>query len=129
MKMKKQKIKLIEDLSYIDNIDDLETKIRQTKLALRIDEQAIKADFKSIPKEGIKSTLGSVVPFFAKTAIAEKSWNIVQTILSLLLHNPEKTKFKGVFDKNYIQSTLKQIGIFIGLNFVKSFLAKRQKKA
>ncbi len=83
---------------------------------------------KHIPAEGVKATFGNVVPFFAKTAIAEKTWNIVQSLVSLLLYNPEKKRFKGAFDKSYIQHTAKQIGIYVGLNLIKSFLAKRQRK-
>lgn len=126
---KTQKIQLTEDLSYIDNLDDLESKIRRTKFDMRMDERALKEGLKDIPAQGIKATFGSVVPFFAKTVVAEKTWNIVQTIVSLLLHNPEKKNFKGVFDKGYLQQTLKQIGVFVGINVVKSFLSKRQKKA
>ncbi|PZP52188.1 MAG: hypothetical protein DI598_01290 [Pseudopedobacter saltans] len=125
---KKQKIQLTEDLSYIDNLDDLESKIRQTKFALRSDERLLREGVKEIPRESIKATFGSVVPFFAKTVVAEKTWNVIQTIVSLVLNNPEKRNFKGVFDKDYLQQTLKQIGVFVGLNLVKSFMAKRQKK-
>ena len=126
---KKQKIQLTEDLSYIDNLDDLDSKIRATKLALRIDERLLLEGFKEIPSEAIKSTVGNVVPFFAKTVAAKKTWNIVQTLASLLLQNPGKQGLKGIFAKDNLQQTAKQMGIFIGLNIVKSFLAKRKSKA
>lgn len=126
---KKQKIQLTEDLSYIDNLDDLDSKIRATKLALRIDERLLLEGFKEIPSEAIKSTVGNVVPFFAKTVAAKKTWNIVQMLASLLLQHPGKQGLKGIFAKDNLQQTAKQMGIFIGLNIVKSFLAKRKSKA
>ncbi len=127
--MKKQKIRLSEDLSYIDNTDDLDSKIRATRMALRRDGKALAADFKQIPVEGIKSTFGNAVPFFAKTSTAEKTWNIIQSLVSLLVNNPAKKNFKGAFDKQYIQYTAKQIGIYLGLNLIKSWIAKRQNRA
>jgi|GEM_PF-7128667 len=128
METKTQKIKLTEDLSYIDNIDDLDAAIRRAKAAMRRDERFLKNNFKDIPAQSVKATFGNAVPFFAKTVAAENTWNVVKTIVSLLIHNPEKKNFKGLFDKNYLQQSLKQIGIYLGLNLVKSFLAKKQTK-
>lgn len=126
--MKKRKISLNADLSYIDNIDDLDRKIKETRAALRMDGDILKDNFKRIPVEGIKTAFGNVIPFFAKTASAEKTWNVFQSLVSLLVNNPEKQHFSGAFDKKYIQYTAKQIGIYLGLNLIKSWVAKRQKK-
>lgn len=124
----KQKISLNQDLSYIDTLDDLESKIKQTQAALRVDGNLLLRDLKLVPVETVKATFGRVTPFFAKTTRAEKTWNIIQTIVSLMIRNPEKENFKGVFDKRNLQSTLKQLGIFVGMNLVQSFIAKRQAK-
>ncbi|MFT4204570.1 MAG: hypothetical protein QM610_11750 [Chitinophagaceae bacterium] len=126
--MTKQKIKLVENLSYIDNIDDLHAKIRQTKAALRIDKKALLEGSKHIPAEGVKALFGNAMPFFAKTTTAEKTWNLVQSLVALFVLNPKKDDFEGAFDKRYIQHTAKQLGIYLGLNLVRSFIAKRQKK-
>ena len=130
MKLKKdEKLSLSEDLSHIDNIEDLESEIRRVKAAIQVDENILKAQLKSVPVEGIRTVFGNPMPFFAKTTVAERTWNIFKTVVALFLHKPGgQSGMKGIFTKENRQETIKQIGIFAGIELIKAILAKTKNK-
>lgn len=118
------------DLSHINNLEDIDLEIRQLKRRIKSSELSLKEDFKQIPKEAIKSSLGSITPFFKKAKAADQVFATVQTLIGGIVASFIEGKRSGGGFKKGLITTLRQLS-FLGtakaiINF---FGHKKAKKA
>lgn len=113
------------DLSYINNIKDLQKEIRQVKLRIQHREQDIAERFRQLPAEAFKAAIGKVVPLFLKNKVASKSFQFGRILLNLLFNkvSGQQEKDKG---KSKIMGAAKGLGLYAALKILFSILKKRK---
>ena len=116
------------DLSHINSLEDIDLEIRKVKRRIRERELDLKEDFKAIPKEAIKSSLGSVMPFFKKATVAEKAFSTVQTIAGGVVAAIIAGKKSGGGFKKGLATVLRQVSFLGTAKAVMQFFANRQQQ-
>jgi len=116
------------DLSHIDSLEDIDTEIRMLKRRIRATEAEIKTDFKHIPKEAVKASLGKFMPLFKKDSTADKAFNTVQTVVSGLVAAIIAGKKSGGGFKKGLAAVLRQVSFVGTAKAVMQFFANRQEK-
>jgi hypothetical protein len=123
-----QKIKLDQDLSFIDGTSDLDKEIRKVKAQIRLDEYALKRDLKLVPRESIRSLVGKPVPFFAKYSVADKTWNLAQVLISFWINNPFKKSKNNTNPLQSLLQSVKEVGVVTIFNGIKTYFQNKKKK-
>lgn len=115
------------DLSYINNMDDLDAEILRLKRHIKVQETEIKYDTTQIPKEALQASLSSVVPFFRKTKITDDSFNSIQVIVGGLVASIiAGKKHKGGFAKGIVE-TLRQVSFVGAMKAIIGLFDKKRK--
>jgi hypothetical protein len=97
------------DLSYIDNLEDLQAQIKSVKITVKQKEKDLEERWNRLPQETLKSTVGAVVPFFLNNTVAAKTFNIIKTAGSLFFSRSAKEKGNI---KETLFASAKQLGLF-----------------
>lgn len=111
-----------KNLSYINNLDDLQTEIRKLKSSVRQRETDLQQRWNALPKETMKATLGSVVPVFLNNTVADKTWGLVKGVGSILLGKSSGDKSKW---KHQLLSSAKSLGFITLLKTAYRFWMKK----
>lgn len=124
MKMNSQYYKE-QDLSSINNLQDLQKKIAALKLSIKMQELDLQERLKEIPKESMKAAAEAVLPAVVQKAVFTKSLRpFVQWGKSLLFSGK-----KGESDlKKPALSIAKAVGVFAGVKTLLSWIKKRKNK-
>lgn len=101
------------DLSHISNLEDIDHEIRMIKRRIKAREVEIKDDFKDVPREAVKASLGSVTPFFKKAKAADSIFSTVQTLVGGIVAAIIEGKRSGGGFKKGLGTTLRQLS-FLG---------------
>lgn len=119
------------DLSHINSLEDIDLEIRTVKRRIREREAALKEDFKSIPKEAVKASLGSVIPLFKKATVADKAFSTIQTVVGGLVAAIIAGKKSGGGFKKGLATVLRQLSFLGTAKAVMQFFAgwQAQKQA
>ncbi|QES90116.1 hypothetical protein E0W69_016145 [Rhizosphaericola mali] len=128
MEENNQKIKLDQDLSFIDGTSDLDQEIRKVKAQIRMDEYVLKRDLKLVPRESIRSLVGKPVPFFAKSSVADKTWNLLQVAIAFWVNNPFKKSKNTMNPLQSLLQSVKEVGVVTIFNGVKTYFQNKKKK-
>lgn len=129
MEANNQKIKLDQDLSFIDGTSDLDKEIRRVKAQIRLDEFVLKRDLKLVPRESIRTLVGKPVPFFAKSSVADKTWNLIQVALGFWINNPFKKSKSTLTPLQSLLQSVKEVGVVTIFNGVKDYFQNKKKKS
>ena len=113
------------DLSHINSLEDIDQEIRMLKRRIREREHELGEDFKKIPKEAVKASLGSFIPLFKKDTPAEKAFSTTQTVISGLIAAIVAGKKRGGFKKG-LAAVLSQLSFAGTARAVASYFANRQ---
>jgi|GEM_PF-1888262 len=116
------------DLSHINSLEDIDQEIRNLKRRIREREHELGEDFKKIPKEAVKASLGSFIPLFKKDTPAQKAFGTAQTIVSGLIAAFVAGKKGGGFKKG-LAAVLSQLSFAGTARAVASYFANRKSKA
>lgn len=114
------------DLSHVNSLEDIDLEIRKIKRRIRETESELKVDFKSIPKEALKASLGSVIPLFKKANAADKAFATIQTVVGGLVAAIIAGKKGGGGFKKGLGSVLRQLSFLGTAKAVMQFFANRQ---
>lgn len=101
------------DLSHISNLEDIDHEIKIIKRRIKSREAEIKNDFKDVPKEAVKASLGSITPFFKKAKAADSLFSTVQTLIGGIVAAIIEGKRSGGGFKKGLATTLRQLS-FLG---------------
>jgi len=116
------------DLSHIDSLEDIDMEIRALKRRIRQKEAELKEDFKSIPKEAVRASLGSVIPLFKKATVADKAFSTIQTVVSGVIAAIIAGKKSGGGFKKGLAEVFRQLSFLGTAKAVMQFFAGRQAK-
>jgi len=94
-----------KDLSYIHTLEELKATKAMVKLRVEEREADLKERLESLPRETIKATVGSVVPYFLSNKVASTSWQVAKGISGLIFRRKDASA-KSVF------SSAKKWGFF-----------------
>ncbi|MGF7233045.1 hypothetical protein [Arachidicoccus sp.] len=115
------------DLSFINNMDDLDAEILRLKRCIKARESEIKFDTTQIPKQALQASLSSVVPFFKKTKITDESFNSIQIIIGGIVASIiAGKKHKGGFTKGIVE-TLRQVSFLGAMKAIISLFDKKNR--
>lgn len=115
------------DLSYINNMDDLDAEILRLKRHIKVQEAEIKYNTTQIPKEALQASLSSVIAFFKKTKITDDSFNSIQIIMGGIIASIiAGRKHKGGFAKGIVE-TLRQVSFVGAIKAIISLFDKKKK--
>ena len=116
------------DLSHINSLEDIDMEIRMLKRRIRATEGEIKADFKQIPKEAVKASIGRIVPLFKKDTTADKAFTTIQTVVSGVVAAIIAGKKNGGGFKKGVAAVISQLSFLGTAKAVMQFFANRQGK-
>jgi hypothetical protein len=116
------------DLSHINSLEDIDQEIRMLKRRIRATEGEIKADFKAIPKEAVKASIGRIVPLFKKDTTADKAFTTIQTVVSGVVAAIIAGKKNGGGFKKGVAAVISQLSFLGTAKAVMQFFANRQGK-
>jgi len=116
------------DLSHINSLEDIDMEIRLLKRRIRATEGEIKADFKQIPKEAVKASIGRIVPLFKKDTTADKAFTTIQTVVSGVVAAIIAGKKNGGGFKKGVAAVISQLSFLGTAKAVMQFFANRQGK-
>lgn len=111
------------DLSHINSLEDIDLEIRMLKRRIREREASLKEDFKLIPKEAVKASLGSVIPLFKKATVADKAFSTIQTVVGGLVAAIIAGKKTGGGFKKGLATVLRQLSFWGTAKAVMQFFA------
>lgn len=114
------------DLSHINSLEDIDQEILRLKRRIRQRESELKEDFKKIPKESVKATLGKAIPLFKKDTSADKAFASIQTIVSGLIAAFIVGKKTGGGFKKGLAAVIKQLSAVGIAKAVAQFFASRK---
>lgn len=114
------------NLSHINSLEDIDQEIRLVKRRVKIHEAAIKEDFKQIPKEALKASLGSVTPLFTKARVADQAFVAIQTLVGGLVAAFIEGKKSGGGFKKGLATTLRQLSFLGTAKAVFQFFSKKK---
>ncbi|ANI90139.1 hypothetical protein A9P82_13100 [Arachidicoccus ginsenosidimutans] len=117
------------NLSHINNITDLDAEIRKVKARVRTNEAVIKNNAKKIPVEAVKSTIGSILPTFAKAKIADAAFGTIQTLIGGIIASLLNARSNGTSFKQGVADTFRQIGFFETVKAIFQLFRGKKKKA
>ena len=115
------------DLSHIKNSEDLLHEIRLVRRRIKLREAELRSDLKQVPREAVRSTLGSVVPLFLRANVADKTLSIFQGLIALVVGSP-LSKSGGGNMKSRVVNAAKQFGFLTAVKTVSAFLKKKKEK-
>ena len=117
------------NLSRINTISDLDAEIAKVKQRVRQSGADMKSNFKRIPTEAVRSTLGAALPFFRKTKSADKASLVLQALAGGIIASIiDAKKGKKTFRQG-MADTVRQIGFWSMASAVVYLLRKRKKKS
>lgn len=111
-----------DNLSNINNLDDLEREIRLVRARIRRRETALGERWKQVPKEAIKSSIGSLIPFFLNNKVAGSTWTLVRDALGFMIG---KKTADGSGRLKTMWKDTRQLGLFTLLKAAFSVLKKK----
>lgn len=111
-----------ENLSYINNLDDLQFEIRKLKSSVNHREADLQQRWNALPKETMKATLGSVIPVFLNNTMADKTWGLLKGAGSILLGKSPADKNQW---KHQLVSSAKSLGLVTLLKAAYKFWMKK----
>jgi len=114
------------NLSQINNINDLDAEIAKIELRIRQNKNEIKTDFKRLPIEAVRSSLGSVLPFFKKGKNAGTTFHLLQTLAGGIIAAAINTKKGKTTFKQGLINTVKQISFLETASAVIHLLRKKR---
>ncbi|HTN39224.1 MAG TPA: hypothetical protein VL053_19235 [Arachidicoccus sp.] len=117
------------DLSHVNSLEDIDQEIRVVKRRIRARESELKEDFKAIPKEAVRASLGSITPFFKKAKVADKAFTTIQTIIGGLVAAIIEGKRSGGGFKKGFATVLRQLSFLGTAKAVMQFFAKKKNSA
>lgn len=97
----------VYDLSNVTNLEHLQEEINFLKESIKQDELHLEEHFRHLPQKIVRSTADSVLPSFMNKLIANGSWKLLVSGISMFA-NPFSKKFS--FKKN-ILSSAKRLGL------------------
>lgn len=113
------------DLSHINSLEDIDLEIRAVRRRIRAREADLKEDFKSIPKEAVRASLGSVIPLFKKATAADKAFSTIQTVIGGLVAAIIAGKKSGGGFKKGLATVLRQLSFWGTAKAVMQFFTGR----
>lgn len=111
-----------KNLSYINNLDDLQAEIRKLKSSVNLREADLQQRWNALPKETMKATLGSVIPVFLNKTVADKTWGLIKGAGSILLGKSPADKSQW---KHQLFSSAKSLGLITLLKAAYKFWMKK----
>ncbi|KIC92805.1 hypothetical protein [Flavihumibacter solisilvae] len=112
------------DLSTINNVRDLRLEARRLELVIQAQEDALKHQLKTLPKEALKAGLFSVVPAVAATKLSSMAINAGTSFLANLISPKSKNTPAG----GLLSGSLKSAAILSLVKLGTSFLFRKSKK-
>lgn len=112
------------DLSAIDNVRDLRLEARRLELVIQAQEDALKHQLKTLPKEALKASLFSVVPAVAATKLSNMALNAGASFLANLISPKSKKTATG----GLLAGSLKSAAILSLVKLGANFLFRKKKK-
>lgn len=122
------KFNLDPDLSYIDNMEDLDNEIERLKRSVSRDQAVLKAGFRQIPRQALKGTVGKVAPFMFKQTKTGQAYNIGKVTLGFLMSKPWKRANTSKEFANYFKILTQEIGLPVIVKGITSIFKRKRKK-
>ena len=116
------------DLSHINSLEDIDAEIKILKRRIRQQEADLRDDFKRLPKETLKASLGATIPFFKKATRADKAFSALQTVVGTVIAAIIAGKKSGGGFKKGLSEVLRQLSFWGTARTVMQFFARKQTK-